>query len=48
MKLVVILFTLFELAQGVAAIALGFLVLLLLLLAAGLTVRTLTLWGTKR
>lgn len=39
MKLVILLMTLFQIAQGVAFIAIGFLVLMLLLVLSGLLFR---------
>lgn len=41
MKLAIVLFALFELAQGIAGLVLAFLMLLFLLVIAGLIVRTL-------
>lgn len=42
MKLAVVLFTLFQIAEGIAFMAVAFLVLMLLLMLAGLTVSRLT------
>lgn len=42
MKLLIVLHTLFQIAEGVTALAAAFLLLMLLLLLTGLTVRNVT------